>query len=133
MTAGIETLRAANQAFYDAFEARDMDAMSRLWEHSDRALCTHPGWTTLRGWGHVAGSFFALFQNRDAVQFILTNEKLAIQGDVGWVSIDENILGEQAGSTVAALNLFVHDDGEWRMICHHGSVVIPSPSHPEVQ
>jgi ketosteroid isomerase-like protein len=134
----IDSLRAANQAFYDAFEARDMDAMSDVWEHSDRSLCTHPGWATLRGWGHVAASFFALFQNRDSIQFILTNEKLAVQGDVGWVSVDENILGEQSGSTVAALNMFVRDgrdvEGEgdrWLLVCHHGSVVIPSP--PVVQ
>jgi ketosteroid isomerase-like protein len=124
----IDALRVANQAFYDAFEARDMDAMSNVWEHSDRALCTHPGWATLRGWGQVAASFFALFQNRDPIQFILTNEKLSVQDDVGWVSVDENILGEQAGSTVAALNLFVHGEGGWRLVCHHGSVVVPAPS-----
>lgn len=136
----VDSLRAANQAFYDAFEQRDLDAMSNVWERSDRALCTHPGWATLRGWGPIAGSFFALFQNRDPIQFILTNLKLAVQGDVGWVSVDENILGEQVGSTVAALNLFVRaqaagdDPAEaWRLVCHHGSVVIPTPSTPEVQ
>lgn len=149
----VESLRAANQAFYDAFEGSDMDAMSNVWEHSDRVLCTHPGWATLRGWGQVAASFFALFQNRAQIQFILTNEKLVLNGDVGWVSLDENILGEQSGSTVAALNMFVRAPlpGEpgsriqlgspgqtgppdiWRMVCHHGSVVIPTPSQPEVQ
>ena len=41
----------ANRAFYAAFEARDIDAMSDVWEHSDRSACTHPGWPTLRGWG----------------------------------------------------------------------------------
>ena len=128
-----EAVAAANKAFYAAFEARDLDAMSKLWEHSDRIVCTHPGWASLRGWGQVAASFFALFQNRDAIQFILTNEKLAVHGEVGWVSVDENILGEQSGSTVAALNLFVLDGGEWRMVTHHGSVVIPTPSGPEVQ
>lgn len=134
----VESLRRANQAFYDAFEQRDLDAMSNVWERSDRALCTHPGWATLRGWGPIAGSFFALFQNRDPIQFILTNLKLAVQGDVGWVSVDENILGEQVGSTVAAMNLFVLSDaGEdqgWKMVCHHGSVVIPAStsSTPEV-
>lgn len=107
--------------------------MSNIWERSDRALCTHPGWATLRGWGPIAGSFFALFQNREPIQFILTNVKLAVQGEIGWVSVDENILGEQVGSTVAALNLFVVDPGAdaWRLVCHHGSVIIPSP--PVVQ
>lgn len=32
---------AANQAFYDAFEARDFDALSDLWERSERISCTH--------------------------------------------------------------------------------------------
>lgn len=109
-----------------------MDEMSNVWERSDRALCTHPGWATLKGWGQIAASFFALFQNRDAIQFILTNLKVAVQGEVGWVSVDENILGEQVGSTVAAVNIFIRDKDEWRMVCHHGSVVIPSPSTPDV-
>ena len=48
---------AANEAFYEAFEHRDLDAMSDLWERSERALCTHPGWSTLHGWGPIASSF----------------------------------------------------------------------------
>ena len=51
----------ANRGFYDAFEARDLDAMSDVWEHDDTVVCTHPGWRTLHGWGAVAGSWFALF------------------------------------------------------------------------
>ena len=115
---------AANRAFYEAFEARDLDAMSDVWEHSDRALCTHPGWATLRGWGRVSASFFALFQGQP-LQFVLTEEQVEVDGDLAWVSIDENLLGAQGGATVAALNLFRRDpdDGRWRMVGHHGSVV----------
>jgi ketosteroid isomerase-like protein len=125
MVDAIEDLRRANRAFYDAFEDRDLDAMSALWEKSDRVTCTHPGWTTLRGWGAVAGSFFALFQNAQSLQFVLTEERASVEGTVGWVSIDENLLGDQGGATVAALNVFVRDPttGRWLMTAHHGSVV----------
>ena len=118
-------VRLANRAFYDAFEARDLDAMSEVWERSDRALCTHPGWSTLKGWGAVAGSFFALFQSSQSLQFILTEERVFVQDGVAWVAVDENLLGDQGGSTVAAVNVFVREDGtaRWRMVCHHGSVV----------
>jgi hypothetical protein len=68
----LESVTAANKAFYAAFEARDLDAMSLVWEHSDRIVCVHPGWASLRGWGQVAASFFALFQNSQHLQFILT-------------------------------------------------------------
>jgi ketosteroid isomerase-like protein len=121
---------AANHCFYDAFERRDLDAMSDLWDRSDRSTCTHPGWATLRGWGRIASSFFALFQGPQSLQFLLTEEQAHVLGDVAWVSVDENLLGAEGGATVAALNVFVRDgEGRWRMVCHHGSVV---NSHREV-
>jgi ketosteroid isomerase-like protein len=114
-----------NRAFYAAFEARDMDAMSDVWEHSDRTLCTHPGWSTLRGWGAISGSWFALFQSAQQLQFVLTQEQVEVAGDMAWVAVDENLLGDQGGATVAALNLFSRhpNDGSWRMVAHHGSPV----------
>jgi ketosteroid isomerase-like protein len=120
---------AANRRYYEAFEAKDLDAMSDLWERSDRALCTHPGWATLEGWGAVAASYFALFQNGQQIQFVLTREKAVVSGQTAWVSLDENLLGDQGGVTVATINVFVHapDHDGWRMVCHHGSVVQASP------
>jgi ketosteroid isomerase-like protein len=117
---------AANRVFYAAFEAGDLDAMSDLWEHSDRATCVHPGWGRLNGWGAISASFFALFQNGQRLQFILTNERADVSGDTAWVSCDENILSEQVGGTVAALNLFARDaSGTWHLVVHHGSSVLP--------
>lgn len=124
MSSDLEAVQAANAAFYAAFEARDLDAMSRVWEHSDRTVCTHPGWASLRGWGQVASSFFALFQNAQHLQFILTKEAAGISGDAAWVSVDENILQGPDATTVAALNLFVRDEtGAWLMVAHHASAV----------
>ena len=123
-----QEVASANRAFYEAFEARDLDLMSSLWEHSDRVVCTHPGWATLRGWGAVSGSFFALFtRSRQSLQFILTDERIVIAGDTAWVSVDENILGDLEGATVASLNLFAREKetGRWRMVAHHGSAVAP--------
>lgn len=117
----------ANDAFYAAFEERDLDALSDLWEHSDRVFCTHPGWSTLRGWPKVSGSFFALFQNAQRLQFILTQPQAYIAGDAAWVSVDENILDTDAATTVAALNLFARQgDGRWLMVAHHASPVTAS-------
>jgi len=124
VTTDLDSVAAVNMAFYRAFEARDLDAMSMVWEHSDRTVCTHPGWVSLRGWGQVAASFFALFQNSQHLQFILTKESVEVAGDMAWVTVDENILQSGNATTVAALNLFVRDDlGVWRMVAHHASPV----------
>lgn len=118
-------VRALNQRFYDAFEARDLDAMSDVWEHSDRIVCTHPGWRTLHGWGAVSGSWFALFGGPSPLQFILTNEVVAVAGDTAWVTVDENLISADGGGTIAALNVFTRTGERWRMVGHHGAPVAP--------
>jgi ketosteroid isomerase-like protein len=131
--AAVEAVRRANAAFYAAFEARDLDAMADVWERSERASVTHPGWPRLSGWGKVAGSWDAIFRHTPYIQFVLTDERVDVSGDTAWVTVDENILqaaggddsGESAlaGARVAATNLFVHDGDDWRMVMHHGSPV----------
>jgi ketosteroid isomerase-like protein len=103
--------------------------MSDVWERSDRAACTHPGWSTLHGWARVSASFYTLFQGPQHLQFVLTEERVEVTGDVAWVTLAENLLGERVdGGTVAALNLFVRhpDDRAWRMVAHHASTVSAS-------
>lgn len=116
---------AANEAFYAAFEARDIDAMDAVWEHSDRVVCTHPGWARLRGWEAVRASWARLFAGPQRLQFVLTTVDVEVVADAGWVHLDENLLDGGATATVAALNVFHRDaDGRWRMIVHHGSTVV---------
>jgi ketosteroid isomerase-like protein len=117
----------ANLRFYEAFEAADLDAMSDLWEHSDRVSCVHPGWAVLRGWSAVSASWAAIFQGPQRLQFILTNDAVAVHGDTAWVTLDENIIGSDS-ATVAAVNIFVReptgdDPLGWRMVAHHGAAV----------
>jgi ketosteroid isomerase-like protein len=100
--------------------------MSDLWEHSERATCTHPGWSTLRGWAGISASFFALFQGQQQLQFILTQAHAEVAGDLAWVSVDENILSESTGGTAAAMNLFARGEDGWHMVVHHASPVAAS-------
>ena len=119
---------AANTAFYEAFEARDLDAMSDLWAHDDRVVCVHPGWTVLRGWAAVAASWAAIFGGPQVLQFIVTDEHVVLAGDVAWVSCDENVLAGDGSGTVTSLNVFVRESaGRWRMLAHHGAPVMTGP------
>jgi ketosteroid isomerase-like protein len=130
-----EAVLAANQRFYAAFEARDVDAMAEVWERSSRACVTHPGWPTLHGWAKVIASWDAIFRGTPYIQFFLTDARAVVVGDAAWVVLDENILQSHRGesteeavdpasaSTVAATNVFVHDGDDWRLVNHHGSPV----------
>jgi ketosteroid isomerase-like protein len=95
-------VRTANQAFYDAHEARDLDAMAAVWEHADRVVCVHPGWPILRGWEAVEDSWLRIFGGPGRNQFIVTNDIVTVAGDTAWVTLDENLVADGATGTVAA-------------------------------
>lgn len=125
MDPAIDAVLAANQSFYDAHEARDHTAMTEVWEHSARAVCIHPGWPILRTWPPIEESWRRIFAGPGRNQFILTNAAVAIDHDVAWITIEENLVDAGATGTVAATNVFARDDrGTWKLVVHHGSPVM---------
>jgi len=130
-----DAVLAANAEFYAAFESGDIDRMADVWERSDRATVVHPGWPRIQGWAKVAASIDAIFRGTGYIQFFLTDAQVEVVGPVAVVTLDENILqasgaandaekpGPLSEAKVAAVNVFVRDGEEWRMILHQGSPV----------
>lgn len=113
-----------NQAFYDAHEAADAEAMAAVWEQSERVVCIHPGWPILRGRDAVDESWRRIFAGPGRNQFILTNVEVAVAGDTAWVTLDENLVDRGTTGAIAATNGFVRAEDGWRMVLHHGSPVM---------
>ncbi|MEN9507423.1 MAG: hypothetical protein RI958_3349 [Actinomycetota bacterium] len=114
----------ANQAFYDAHESRDIAAMVGVWEQSDRVVCIHPGWPIVRGWDAVIDSWQRIFRGPGRNQFIVTNEAVTLDGDLAWVTCDENLVADGVTGTIAATNIFTRSAGGWKLVVHHGSPVM---------
>jgi len=53
----------------------------------------------------------------------LSNVAVAIDGDIAWVTLEENLLGGPTPVVVAATNMFARIDGAWQLVVHHGSPV----------
>ena len=115
---------AANAAYYDAFERKDFATMASLWEPSERTVCTHPGWPPIHGTDKILPSYAGIFNGPQTLQFILTNESAEIVGDLGWVTLDENLVQGGTTGTVAATNIYAHFEGVWKLVAHHGSPVM---------
>ena len=122
--AAADAVLAANRAFYDAHEQRDLEAMRAVWDHGDDTVCTHPGWPILRGWPLIEESWRRIFAGPGRNQFILTNEAVSVDGDLAWVTVEENLVDTGATGTVAATNVYARTDGEWRLVVHHGSPIM---------
>jgi uncharacterized protein (TIGR02246 family) len=118
---------AANAEFYAAFEACDLARMRNVWVDDDTASCVHPGWRMLRGTSRIMRSWAVIFANTPYIQFFLTDDDVTVHGEVAVVRCVENILtsvGDTSGdASVAATNVFVRRDGDWRLWLHHGSPV----------
>jgi ketosteroid isomerase-like protein len=113
----------ANVAFYQAFEALDLDRMEQVWLRSDDVKCIHPGWELLSGWQDVMRSWAAIMRNTARIRFELDDVAVVVNGGIGWVECLERIFdgGALVGHAVAT-NLFQQNsDGRWLMIHHHAS------------
>ena len=111
---------AANQAFYAAFNARDMTAMAAAWSQHDDVTCVHPGWDVLGGRSLVLESYAAIFGNPSQPKIAAGGESIALAGD-GAVVVCHELEG---GSPIVATNVFRLEDGAWKVVHHHAGQVI---------
>lgn len=110
-------LLEANAEFYRAFRTGDLEAMVALWVADDDILCTHPGHATLQGRNDVLESWFDILSSPPPVQ--VRRAHGVIVGVTAIVTCEEEI----GDAVVAATNIFRMQDGEWRLMHHHGGQI----------
>lgn len=103
----------ANTAFYRALADGDYAAMDLLWARTVPVACIHPGWPVIRGRDPVMESWRAIMRNPPTI----ARESAAghLLGPLAAITCVERI----GSAPLAATNLFVIEDGAWRMIHHH--------------
>ncbi len=118
-------LKAANQRFYEAFGALDLQKLEAVCDTSDRALCVHPGWPPLVGWEGIRQSWENIFNNTTLMHFNIQHVNVVVAGDTGWVTCLENISsvlqGRASNFGILATNIFIRTPQGWKMIAHHAS------------
>ena len=123
MAASDEDVLATNEAFYRAFNQKDVEAMDRVWSASDSISCIHPGWNVLRGREAVLDSWQAILTNAGQPRIVTGGAFATCTGDTAVVICRELV----AGSALVATNVFVLESGAWRLL-HHQSGPVASIS-----
>ncbi|MEV0586928.1 nuclear transport factor 2 family protein [Nonomuraea sp. NPDC050310] len=134
MSVDTQAVETVNQAFYTAIENADLDKMTEVWAEDSadsQVSCVHPGWSLLAGRSEVLRSWALIMANTTYIQFVLTDVKTAVLGDLAVLTCVENILtagdeGESsfAAGKVVASNVYVRTAEGWRLWMHHGSPVL---------
>ena len=117
----------AATAFYQAFEAKDIDAMMATWAEDEDVVCVHPGGARLVGYDAVRASWESIFAAEGRVAFRL--EQIVMMETVGLAmqSAVENLHAGQgrAQASAIATNVFMRTPSGWRIVCHHASAAPP--------
>lgn len=112
-----QAVREANEAFYAAFNERDTASMDVLWARRAPVTCVHPYGGVIEGREQVLASWFAILANPVQGKIVAGGARVTVSGDIAAVICREFV----AGTAVVATNLFVREDGHWRMTHHHAS------------
>lgn len=118
----LETVLAANRLFYRAFTNRDLASLDALWARRAPVACIHPGWPALHGREEVMVSWRNILTGPSSPQIVCSGAHAEIVGDVAYVTCIETL----TNGRLIATNLFVHEDGEWRMIHHQAGALSPA-------
>ncbi|MCU0543441.1 MAG: nuclear transport factor 2 family protein [Oscillatoriaceae cyanobacterium Prado104] len=123
-----QEILAANQAFYRAFEKKDIEAMSAIWSQGIGTVCIHPGRSALRGPQAIRQSWEQIFKYTSYIEIdmeVISNEA---NGDLGYVVLVENLLQVSGGRRIQAqsiaTNIFERMGNNWYLVSHHGSPVM---------
>jgi ketosteroid isomerase-like protein len=114
---------AANADFYRAFSERDLETMDALWAHESPVVCIHPGWNPLHTRDAVMKSWADILGNAGAPAISTDNATAVVQGNMAFVVCDELL----QRAVLAATNVFVREDGAWK-ICHHHAAPVAQPA-----
>ena len=118
-----EDVLAANEAFYRAFNQKDPAAMEDIWARSPKVTCTHPGWNLLTGRDRVMESWRGILTNPGQPKIVSGGATVNFLGDVAVVLCRELV----AGSPLAATNIYVLEDGTWKLVHHQSGPVSYNP------
>lgn len=123
----VAAVLSANRAFYRAFAARDLEAITQLWAEDAPVACVHPGWDALRERARILKSWRDILTNPGSPPVLCRNETAHVLGEVAFVICHEVI----DDSYLVATNLFVRERGRWKLAHHHAGPLAQPPETAE--
>lgn len=117
----------ANEAFYLAFAEGDIPGMDDIWAREAEVFCIHPGWAPLSGRDAVMESWRAILENPNSPSVEFADAVAVVEGTMAYVLGYESI----GDGHLAATNIFIHENGLWKMVHHHAGPTSGKPKGAE--
>ncbi len=114
-----QELVAANRELYRTVVDRDVSGLEALWARTVPVACIHPGWPPLTGRETVVRSWTEIMRNPRGTEIRCHDERPFLYGGFGFVICLEFV----DGAMLSATNVFIREDGAWRLVHHQASPV----------
>jgi len=122
-----ESVRAANQRFYEALSQQNLLDMEQIWSHAGHVRCVHPGAAMLEGWDTIRASWRDIFTRSICLTVTPQDPKVTVLGPTAIVTCREQIhsftLDGSSSGAALATNVYFKRDGRWQLIHHHASPI----------
>ena len=121
------------QAFYEALENADLEAMADLWLQDDDVCCTHPGAARIVGYNAVRSSWASILGSgplpiRTLARHSFESPTLAVTSLIEEILLLKGSVRQPVHVLVS--NAFVKTPVGWKMVMHIG---VPAPQGQTVE
>ena len=121
------TAQDAENAFYEALERSDLEAMMQVWSEDEEIVCVHPAGQRLAGQAQVRDAWRQMFAGGPGMRVQVSQQVAATGMMVAVHSVLETITlaGEKRPRPpVIATNVYLRTPAGWKRVVHHAS---PAP------
>jgi len=130
MSQTFATPQDAEDAFYDAIDERDLDAMMAVWENSDDIACLLPMQPLTQGRDHMRGVWQPILGGDFNLDIEVRHLHWVEFGELAIHYVEEiaKVSGQsQPQPPVYATNIYRKSDNGWFLILHQNSPAPPPP------
>lgn len=123
------TPQDVENAFYEALERADLEAMMAVWAEDEEIVCVHPGGVRLSGYAEIREAWRRVFEKGTKLRIQHSSPRVVHTPFTAVHSLIEQVavIGkEEARAPVVATNVYVRGPLGWRMIVHHASAAPPA-------
>jgi uncharacterized protein (TIGR02246 family) len=130
------TAQDAENAFYEALERADLDAMMAVWAEDEEIVCVHPGGPRLVGQEQVRESWAKIFSGGPQARVHVSQQVTVAGMMIAVHSVVESFTllaerGDMRPLPAVATNVYLRAGAGWRLVVHHASPAPPAAKSAE--
>jgi ketosteroid isomerase-like protein len=134
MSANFSTPQDAEDAYYDAIDEKDLEAMMSVWADSDDILCLLPMMPAQRGTASIRKLWEPLMSGEVVLDMSVKHLAWLETGDVAIHLVEEHVQapGMESFQIVYASNVYHKSPDGWRILMHQNSPTPPQTAGLEI-